>query len=168
MTYTSATNLTPYAGLPGTEKSSRQKQERRRQPNLPPQPPSALVSGYVGRVSTFYSAKGNTYSETYEPVRKTDLGDVWRIESRFVSGRWQHLPFSLKGELVTAPSTGAAIVDEQTLPLMFDPTAERQFAQTLLEGRPKVEFVRLDDDITVYRSSKDQSVGIVREHVGRH
>jgi hypothetical protein len=152
--------------FPGQAEALEKKSAGRRTQALPPVP-RPQETGYVGRVSTFYSASQNKYSETYEPVRKTIFGDVWRIESRTTSGRWLHILYTLKGEPICRPEGGPGMFDQEQLPLLFDPQAERQFASLLLEGKPKVEFVRLDGEITVYRSRKDQSVGIVREYVGK-
>jgi hypothetical protein len=161
----SATNFTPYTAVTGNEQALTKKPDGRRRMALPMLPPP-LVSDYCGRVSSFYSVARSTYSETYEPVRKTELGDVWRIESRLVSGRWVHLPFSLKGQPLIATRGESGTVENSELSLMFDPEAELHFAQTLLERRPKAEFVRIEGEVTVYRSRSDQSIGVVREHVG--
>jgi hypothetical protein len=161
-----ATNFSPVNTFAGPARPLEKKPAGRRPPALPPVP-APQVTDYVGRVSTFYSATQNTYCETYEPLRKTGFGHVWRIESRLASGRWLHVLYTLKGEPVCMPEGGPGMFDQDQVPLLFDPLREREFASILLEGKPKVEFVRLDGEITVYRSRKDQSVGIVREFVGR-
>ena len=94
---------------------------------LPALLPPALVTGYAGRVSTFYNDTQATYSETYEPVRQTSVGDVWRVESRFISDRWLHLAYSFKGNQISFPDGGIGMFEQGDLPLLFDPLVERQY-----------------------------------------
>jgi hypothetical protein len=128
--------------------------------------PPALVQDYAGKVSTFYNATRATYSETYEPVRETAIGQIWRVESRFVAGRWLHLAFSLKGAQISLPNGGPGMFEQKDLPLLFDPHTDRQFARAILDTNPAVEIVRLAGQATIYGSKKDSSVGIVRDRVG--
>ncbi|MBS1991009.1 MAG: hypothetical protein JSS83_10855 [Cyanobacteria bacterium SZAS LIN-3] len=119
-------------------------------------------AGYSGRVSTFYNQARATYCETYEPPRKTVAGDVWRLESRMVAGRWLHMAYSIKGEQLNVANGKFGMYEQSELPLLFDPEQERTFARTLLDSRPGAEKIKLAGQNLVYGSGTDGSVGIVR------
>jgi len=124
--------------------------------------PDAVVGGYVGRVGTFYNSARATYCETYEPARKTQAGDVWRLESRLVAGRWLHMAYSIKGVQLNVANGRFGMYDEGELPLLFDPMVERDFALALLQANPGTEKLKIGAHNLVYGSLKDGSVGIVR------
>src|ERR1700679_97226 len=159
----SATNYSLSTALPLPAEPLSKGMPDHSQTTLPP----ALVQDYAGRVSTFFNGAKATYSETYEPARKLALGDVWRVESRLVAGRWLHLAYSCKGLQIGLPTDGAGMFEQEELPLLFDPDRERQFALALLAANPKVEIVRLGEHVLVYGSKKDSSVGIVRDRTGQ-
>jgi len=124
--------------------------------------PAPVTSNYCGRVSTFYNSARATYCETYEPPRKTIAGDVWRLESRMVAGRWLHMAYSIKGVQLNIANGRFGMYDQTEVPLLFDPLVEKDFALALLEANPEAEKLKVGAHNLVYGSTQDGSVGIVR------
>jgi len=124
--------------------------------------PAAITNSYCGRVSTFYNSARATYCETYEPARKTIAGDVWRLESRMVAGRWLHMAYSIKGVQLNIANGRFGMYDQSEIALLFDPLVEKDFALALLEANPGVEKLKIGAHNLVYGSTRDGSVGIVR------
>ncbi|MBU6450161.1 MAG: hypothetical protein KGS72_00165 [Cyanobacteria bacterium REEB67] len=130
-------------------------------------PPSPVANQlYRGKVSTFFDGQRGWYCESYEAARVTAYGDISRIESRLISGRWRHQAFRYNGQLVTTENEDLWLFDQTNLPLMFDPERERDFATRYLAACASAQVVNLSKDVVVYKNATGLSVGIVRFKTG--
>jgi hypothetical protein len=125
-------------------------------------PNPVLTLSYSGRVGTFYSAARDSYCETYEPARPSAHGPIGRIESRFIGGRWIHMAYRFSGAAVCSSDDDVLLFEQSSLPLMFDPDAERAFAKHWLTSGAGSEVVNLPNNVVVYGSRDRSSLGIIR------
>jgi hypothetical protein len=125
-------------------------------------PTPVLNQSYCGRVGTFYSAARESYCETYEPARPSAHGLISRIESRFIGGRWIHMAYRFSGALVSSVEDDLFLFEQSSLPLMFDPDAERAFAKHWLNSGAGPEVVNLPHNVVVYGNRDRSSLGIIR------